>query len=51
MSFQFRWLFYFIYFPKTVFLYVILAILELSVDDAGLKLTEIHLPPIPKCWD
>ena len=27
-------------------------VLELAlVDQAGLKLTEIHLPLLPKCWD
>lgn len=30
-------------------LYVLLAVLELTVDQASLSLTEIYLPPV--CWD
>ena len=29
----------------------VLTVLELSVDQAGLKLTEIRLPLPPECWD
>ena len=39
-------------FFETRFLCVALAVLELAlVDQASLKLTEIHLPLPPKCWD
>ena len=31
--------------------YVVLAGLGLSVDQANLELTEIHLPLPPKCWN
>ena len=35
-----------------IFLCVVLAVLKLTlVDQAGLKLTEIHLPPLPESWD
>ena len=36
---------------QTCFLYVAPAVLKLSVDQAGLELTEIHLPLPPECWD
>lgn len=31
--------------------YIVPSVLELCVDQADLKSTEIHLPLSPKCWD
>jgi hypothetical protein len=44
---------FFVCFLKIEFLCVALAVLELSVDWAGLELTEIHLPLycLGECWD
>ena len=45
-----NFIFAFILFFKTGFLCVALAVLELAlVDEAGLELTEIHLPLPPDC--
>ena len=41
-------LFCFVLFFETRFLCVVLAVLELCVDQASLELTEIHLPLPPK---
>ena len=38
-------------FFKTRFLYIALAVLELTIDQAVLKLTRIHLLLPPKRWD
>lgn len=40
-----------VWFFEIEFPCVVLAVLELSVDQAGLKLTEIHLPLPLECWD
>ena len=41
-----------LWFFEIGFLYVVLEpVLELSLDQAGLELTEIYLPLLPKCWD
>lgn len=40
----------FIFFETGLFC-VALAALELTLDQASLKLIEIHLPLPPKCWD
>lgn len=38
-------------FLSTGFLYIALAVLELTIDQAVLKLTRIHLLLPPKRWD
>ena len=38
-------------FSEAGFLYVALAVLELTIDQTGLKLTVILLSLPPKCWD
>jgi hypothetical protein len=43
------WKFFFFFFLW--FLCVALAILACSVEQAGLELTEIHLPLPPESWD
>ena len=43
--------FLFVCFSETWFLCVVLTVLEISEDQAGLELIEIHLPLLPECPD
>jgi hypothetical protein len=51
-AFLFIYIYFFIlFFPKQVFSVVALAVLEVTLDQADLKLPEIFLPLPPECWD